>query len=160
MAPWTGAAGLAWILKLVYQRRPWTPRLVQETLAAVAVAFVVLSLVCGYGFLKENWQVFFPWKPVSIQYEFTKVDSIKPLLDENGEFQIGVDGSVEVELPDACPTGSEPIQVGKLPESEAWRKQFSIDADELMKYGNRCHVYDFILSSNGTTATLRSAADN
>ena len=62
--------------------------------------------------------------------------------------------------PDACPTGSEPIQVGKLSESEAWRKQFSIDADELMKYGNRCHVYDFILSSNGTTATLRSAADN
>ena len=62
--------------------------------------------------------------------------------------------------PDVCPTGSEPIQVGKLPESEAWRKQFSIDADELMKYGSRCHVYDFILSSNGTTAKLRSAADN
>lgn len=121
MAPWTGAAGLAWILKLVYQRRPGTPRLVQETLAAVAVAFVVLSLVCGYGFLKENWRVFFPWKPVSMQYEFTKVDSIKPLLDENGEFQIGVDGSVEVELPDACPAGSDPIQVGKLPENEAWR---------------------------------------
>lgn len=159
MAPWTGAAGLAWILKLVYQRRPGTPRLVQETLAAVAVAFVVLSLVCGYGFLKENWRVFFPWKPVSMQYEFTKVDFIKPLLDENGEFQIGVDGSVEVELPDACPAGSDPIQVGKLPENEAWRKQFSIDPNALMEYGNRCHVYDFILSSDGTTATLRSVAD-
>ena len=160
MAPWTGTAGLAWILKLVYQRRPGTPRLVQETLAAVAVAFVVLSLVCGYGFLKENWRVFFPWKPVSMQYEFTKVDSIKPLLDENGEFQIGVDGSVEVELPDACPAGSDPIQVGKLPENEAWQKQFSIDPNALMEYGNRCHVYDFILSSDGTTATLRSVADN
>lgn len=160
MAPWMGAAGLAWILKLVCQWRPETPRLVQGIWAAAAVAFVMLSLVCGYGFLKENWQVFFPWKPVSIQYEFTKVDSIKPLLDENGEFQIGVDGTMVTTPPDACPTGSEPIQVGKLSESEAWRKQFSIDADELMKYGNRCHVYDFILSSNGTTATLRSAADN
>ena len=160
MAPWMGAAGLAWIVKLVCQWRPEMPRLVQGIFAAAGVAFVVLSLVCGYGFLKENWQVFFPWKPVSIQYEFTKVDSIKPLLDENGEFQIGVDGTMVTTPPDACPTGSEPIQVGKLPESEAWRKQFSIDADELMKYGNRCHVYDFILSSNGTTATLRSAADN
>lgn len=160
MAPWTGAAGLAWILKLVYQRRPGMPRLVQGIFAAAGVAFVVLSLVCGYGFLKENWQVFFPWKPVSIQYEFTEVDSIKPLLDENGEFQIGVDGTMVTTPPDACPTGSEPIQVGKLPESEAWRKQFSIDADELMKYGNRCHVYDFILSSDGTTAMLYSAEDN
>lgn len=160
MALWMGAAGLVWIVKMVWQRCPETPRLVQGIWAAAAVAFVMLSLVCGYGFLKENWQVFFPWKPVSIQYEFTKVDSIKPLLDENGEFQIGVDGTMVTTPPDACPTGSEPIQVGKLSESEAWRKQFSIDADELMKYGNRCHVYDFILSSNGTTATLRSAADN
>ena len=100
MALWLGAAGLAWILKLVYQRCPGTPLLVQEIWAAAAVAFAVLSLVCGYGFLKENWRVFFPWKPVSIQYEFTEVDSVKPLLDENGEFQIGVDGSVEVELPE------------------------------------------------------------
>ena len=160
MALWMGAAGLAWILKLVYQRCPGTPRLVQGIFAAAGVAFVVLSLVCGYGFLKENWQVFFPWKPVSIQYEFTEVDAVKPLLDENGEFQIGVDGTMVTTPPDACPTDSEPIQVGKLPESEAWRKQFSIDADELMKYGNRCHVYDFILSSDGTTATLRSVADN
>ena len=160
MALWMGAAGLVWIVKMVWQRCPETPSLVQGIWAAAAVAFVMLSLVCGYGFLKENWQVFFPWKPVSIQYEFTKVDSIKPLLDENGEFQIGVDGSVEVELPDACPAGSDPIQVGKLPENEAWRKQFSIDPNALMEYGNRCHVYDFILSSDGTTATLRSVADN
>ena len=156
MAPLMGAAGLAWIVKLVYQRCPEAPRLVQGIWAAAAVAFVMLSLVCGYGFLKENWQVFFPWKPVSIQYEFTKVDSIKPLLDENGEFQIGVDGTMVTTPPDACPTGSEPIQVGKLSESEAWRKQFSIDADELMKYGNRCHVYSFVLSFDGTTATLYS----
>ena len=156
MAPLMGAAGLAWIVKLVYQRCPEAPRLVQGIWAAAAVAFVMLSLVCGYGFLKENWQVFFPWKPVSIQYEFTKVDSIKPLLDENGEFQIGVDGAMVTTPPDACPTGSEPIQVGKLSESEACRKQFSIDADELMKYGNRCHVYSFVLSFDGTTATLYS----
>lgn len=91
-----------------------------------------------------------------LTYEFTKVDSIKPLLDENGEFQIGVDGAMVTTPPDACPTGSEPIQVGKLSESEAWRKQFSIDADELMKYGNRCHVYSFVLSFDGTTATLYS----
>lgn len=160
MAIWMGAAALAWIVKLVCQQLLGMPRLVQGIWTAVGVVFVVLSLVCGYGFLKENWQVFFPWKPVSIQYEFTEVDSIKPLLDENGEFQIGVDGTMVTTPPDACPTGSESIQVGKLPESEAWRKQFSIDADELMKYGNRCHVYDFILSSDGTTATLRSAADN
>lgn len=160
MALWMGAAALAWILKLVCQWRLGMPRLVQGILAAAAVAFVVLSLICGYGFLKENWRIFFPWKSVSIQWEFTEVDSVKPLLDENGEFQIGADGSVEVELPDACPAGSDPIQVGKLPENEAWRKQFSIDPNALMEYGNRCHVYDFILSSDGTTAMLYSAEDN
>ena len=126
MALWMGAAGLAWIPKLVYQRLPETPRLVQGIWAAAAVTFVMLSLICGYGFLKENWQVFFPWKPVSIQYEFTEVDSIKPLLDENGEFQIGVDGTMMTTPPAACPTGSEPIQVGKLPESDLLSKSLQI----------------------------------
>lgn len=160
MAPWMGAAGLAWGMKLVCQQYLRTPRSIQGTLAAAAAAFTVLTLICGYGFLKENCRVFFPLKPVSIQYEFTGVDSAKPLLDENGEFQIGMDGSAEVKLPDACTTGSKPLQVGRLSESEAWRKQFTVDPDALMEYGNRCHVYNFILSSDGTTATLRNAADN
>ena len=117
---------------------------------------VLLSLICGYGFLKENWRVFFPWKPVSMQWEVTNIDSVRPLLDEYGEFQIGMDGTVEAKLPEHCPAGSDPIQVGRLPESEAWRKQFTLDPNALMEYGNRCHVYSFVLSFDGTTATLYS----
>lgn len=156
MALWMGAAGLAWIVKLAYQRCPGTPRLVQGIWAAAAVVFVVLSLVCGYGFLKENWRVFFPWKPVSMQWEVTNIDSVRPLLDENGEFQIGMDGTMEAKLPEHCPAGSDPIQVGKLSESDAWRKQFTLDPNALMEYGNRCHAYSFVLSFDGTTATLYS----
>lgn len=156
MALWMGAAGLAWIVKLAYQRCPGTPRLVQGIWAAAAVVFVVLSLICGYGFLKENWRVFFPWKPVSMQWEVTNIDSVRPLLDENGEFQIGMDGTMEAKLPEHCPAGSDPIQVGRLPESDAWRKQFTLDPNALMEYGNRCHAYSFVLSFDGTTATLYS----